>query len=110
MSECLKKYVSFPPLPKPEWHLLFQHKDFLFLFVWLCGVVHTLERSGAIQRDRLERWACVNFMTFKKAKFKVLHLDWGNSKHKYRLRDEPIESKPVETDLGMFVDEKLDMS
>lgn len=75
----------------------------------VCGVVNTLERSDAIQRDSLEGWACVNFMSFKKAKFKVLHLDWRNPKHKYRLRDEQIES-PMEMDLGVFVDEKLDMS
>lgn len=36
----------------------------------LCGVVDTLERRDAIQRDpeRLEKWACVKIMTFKKAK------------------------------------------
>lgn len=56
------------------------------------------------------RPSSVNFMMFKKAKFKALHLDWGNPKHKYRLRYEQIESSPVEMDLGVFVDEKLDVT
>ncbi|GAB0186038.1 hypothetical protein GRJ2_001069100 [Grus japonensis] len=71
-----------------------------------------LEGENAIQRNlaRLEESACANLMKFNKAKSKVPHLCWDNPQYEYRLGDEQIEINCAEKDLGILVDEKLDIS
>jgi len=49
-------------------------------------------------------------MSFKKAKWQVLHLGHNNPMQCYRLGEEWLESRRAEKDLGVFADSQLNMS
>ena len=73
---------------------------------------YTEEGRDAIQRDfdRLKRWAQVNLMRFNMAKCKVLHLGRRNPRHLYRLEGAVLESCSAKKDLGVLMDDKLNMN
>ncbi|KAK4824957.1 hypothetical protein QYF61_021645 [Mycteria americana] len=78
----------------------------------LGGAVDALEGQEALQRDldRLEPWAMINGIKFNKSKCQILHIGWSNTRHKYKLGEEWLESSPAERDLGVLVDSRLNMS
>ncbi|KAJ7410691.1 rna-directed dna polymerase from mobile element jockey-like [Pitangus sulphuratus] len=78
----------------------------------LSGAVDTPEEWNVIQRDldKLKKSTHGNLMRFNKINSKALHLGQSKPQYPYTLGDEQTESNPDEKDLGVLMDERLDMS
>uniref|UniRef100_A0A803TK60 Reverse transcriptase domain-containing protein n=1 Tax=Anolis carolinensis TaxID=28377 RepID=A0A803TK60_ANOCA len=78
----------------------------------LGGIANTPEDRSRIQNDlnRLERWVETNKMKFNRDKCKILHFSRKNGNQRYRMGDTWLDSSVCEKDLGVLVDNKLNMS
>jgi len=70
------------------------------------------DRQDAIQRDlyRLKQQVQETLMRFNKSKCKVLHMSCSNLHYQYKLGNVRIEHNPAEKNLGVLVDDKLNVS
>ncbi|TRZ18401.1 hypothetical protein HGM15179_008708 [Zosterops borbonicus] len=66
--------------------------------------------TGCHPQGRLSKRPHGNPIGFNNTKCKVLHLGWGNPQYQHSLGHEQIESSLGEKDLGLLVDERLDMT
>ncbi|KFP29267.1 hypothetical protein N325_07957, partial [Colius striatus] len=60
--------------------------------------------------DGLESWAERNLVRFNKDKCRVLHLGRNNPTHQYRLEVKLLQRSSAERNLGVLIDNKLNMS
>ncbi|PKU34374.1 hypothetical protein llap_15324 [Limosa lapponica baueri] len=60
--------------------------------------------------EGLEHWAIINGIKFNNNKCQILLLECRNTRHKYKLGEEWLESRSAERDLGVLVDSRLNMS
>lgn len=77
----------------------------------LGGAFDSLECRAALQRElnNLEVWAIINCMNFNKSKCQILHLGWFNTSYVYTMGNERLGSSPMERDLGILDESKLNL-
>lgn len=72
----------------------------------LGGADDSLKEQDALQRDLQVHWSIGQWLigwSFKKNKCQILHLRWSNTRHKYKLGEEQLESSSADRDLGVLV-------
>lgn len=78
----------------------------------MSGSIDLLEGSKSLQKDleRLDSWVMSDRVAFNKGKHWVLRLGYNNPMQWCRLGEEWLENCFAEKDLGMLVDNQLNMS
>lgn len=76
------------------------------------GAVNSFKSGEALQRDlgKIKGQVITNCMKFNKGKCQSLTLEQGSPGSTYRLGDKRLESNPIERDLGVLTEDKLNMS
>lgn len=77
----------------------------------LGGALDSLEENYAMQKDldRLGKRTHEKLLKLNRAKYRFMHVGWGNPHYQYRLGAEWIESIPAEKGFGVLADEIFNM-
>lgn len=90
-------------------HLPVTSRDTLVILLPALFIIFVFNMNSGVL-DTLSKFVNDKSQEVQEGQVLVLHINQGSPKHKTRLRNELIESSPMEKDLGMLMNEKLNMS